>query len=402
VGRPHVLLIHNYYRFPGGEDKVFLAEAALLRKYGHTVTEYTRHNEEIEGLSKPALAAATLFNRSVYHDLSRLIRSASPDIVHIHNTLPLISPAAHLAAHAEQIPVVQTLHNYRLFCPQGLFWRDGKDCDDCVGTKLLSPSIRYGCYRGSRLASSVLATTTVLHRLLATWETAVDAFITPSEFSRAKLVQCGLDKDRITVKPHFIDPDPGTGSGGGGYGLFVGRLSPEKGLRTLLSAIDDLGEQVPIWIAGQGPLEQEVRDAAANNRTIRVLGHRTGADLAKIVGEASFVVVPSTFFETFGMVVIEAFVRGTPVIASRIGALTELVENGKNGLLFRASDSRELAERIRWFVSNSDCWSRMRAAARQSYEHRFAAQSNYEELLDIYGNAMESNKGKKAAAPLLP
>src|SRR5581483_9761958 len=193
-------------------------------------------------------AARTVWSRPAYRVLRELLRAHRPAVAHFHNTFPLISPAAYYACRAERVPVVQTLHNFRLLCPNALFFRDGRVCEDCLGKAVPWPGVAHKCYRGSRSASAAVCTMLTVHRALGTWHTAVDRFIALTDASRRKFVAGGLPADKIAVKANFVDPDPGPGTGAGGYGVFVGRLSAEKGVGTLLKAWQQLGRDVPLKI----------------------------------------------------------------------------------------------------------------------------------------------------------
>src|SRR5215218_10268668 len=256
-----ILLIHNEYQQPGGEDQVFAAEAKLLEDNGQRVLRYSVHNDQVAGMNLMTLAASTIWNRSSYHELRAVIHKERPQVAHFHNTLPLISPAGYYAAKAERVPVVQTLHNYRLLCPNALFFRDGHVCEDCQGKFVPWPGVLHACYRGSRPASAVVAAMLTTHRALRTWTEQVDVYIATTEFAREKFVQGGLPVEKLVVKPNFLHPAPTPGKVQGDYALFVGRLSPEKGIGTLLAAWKRLRTRIPLKIVGDGPLAEEVANA---------------------------------------------------------------------------------------------------------------------------------------------
>jgi len=382
-----VLVAHNHYRQPGGEDQVFSAESDLLETNGHRVIRYTVHNDTIEKLSKRQVATNTLWNNHVYKELRHLIRMHGVEVVHLHNTLPLLSPAAYYAARAEQVPVVQTLHNYRLYCPNGLFFRKGTVCEACARWRIPWPSVLYSCYRDSRLASGAVATMLTLHRVLRTWRNKVNVYIAATAVSRDKFVDCGLPADKICVKPHFVHPDPGVGSGTGGYGLFVGRLTEEKGVRTLLAAIRSRLPETPMLMVGEGPLAPLVAATVKDRANVRWLGQQPPSEVSRLMGEASFLVVPSECYEVFGLVVVESFAKGTPVIAANIGALGELVDHGKNGLRFGPRNADDLAQQILRAVDRPAEFRTMRKVARAEFESKYTAADNYQLLMQIYDKA---------------
>lgn len=379
-----VLTVHNYYQQPGGEEQIFNTEATLLQSHGHDVLRYTLNNDQITGMNTLALAKNTLWNSSVYKELRAIARDQKPDVAHFHNTFPLISPAAYYALKDEGIPVVQTLHNYRLLCPNALFFREGKVCEDCLGKPLPIPGIIHGCYRGSRSASAMVAATVSFHSLLGTWAKAVDVFIAYSHFAMAKFIEGGLPKEKFAFKTNFLHPAPKPGEGRGGYGLFVGRLSVEKGLGVMLDAWRQLGVKIPLKILGDGPMAELVTSAMQEMPEIEWLGRRPLEEVYEVVGNAAFLIFPSEWYETFGRVAIEAFARGTPVVASNIGAITELVDHQRTGMLFRPSDSQDLAAQIEWLLAHPQELSQMRWEARAEFEAKYTAEDNYKRLIEIY------------------
>jgi len=382
-----ILLCHNYYQQRGGEDESFEAEADLLEAHGQEVVRFTVHNDTVDGMSRWRVARETLWSRPTYARLRELLRRERPDVMHCTNTFPLISPAAYYAARAEGVAVVQALRNYRLLCANALFARDGRVCEDCLGKAVPWAGIRHGCYRQSRAASAVVAGMLGLHRVLGTWSRAVQGYYTLTEFARGKFIAGGLPSDRVAVKPNFVHPDPGSGDGRGGYAVFVGRLAPEKGLDTLLSAWHRLPQPVPLKLVGDGPLAERVKAAAAQHPHIAWLGRRPLADVLGIIGGATFLVMPSIWYETFGRTIIEAFARGTPVIASRLGAMAELVDEGRTGWLFEAGNADDLAAKVRRLWLSRAELADMRREARAEYERRYTAEPNYRQLMAIYERA---------------
>lgn len=384
-----ILLVHDYYQQPGGEDAVFAAEALLLEAHGHRVLRHTVHNDSATAMGRVALARATVYNPAAYRELRALIDKERPEIVHFHNTFPLISPSAYYAARAEKVPVVQTLHNYRLLCAAATFFRDGHVCEDCLGKSVPWPGLLHACYRSSWLATGAVAAMMTVHRAAGTWTNAVDLYIALTEFARSKYIAGSLPADKIAVKPHFVHPDPGAGCGRGGYALFVGRLSPEKGLNTLLQAWGQLRGRVPLKVVGDGPLADRVAAAARKFPAVEWLGRRPLQDVYPLIGDAAFLVVPSECYETFGRVAIEAFAKGTPVIASRIGAIGEVVDAGRTGLHFRPGDPCDLVSQVEWALAHPAHLVRMRREARTEFETRYTAERNYGMLAGIYALAME-------------
>jgi glycosyltransferase involved in cell wall biosynthesis len=379
-----VVLVHEHYCQAGGEDVVFELEGDLLRSRGHDVVPYAVHNDEVSKLGRIALARTTIWNQGAYRAFSAVLRSETPDVVHVHNTLPLLSPSIYHAAHAVGVPVVQTLHNYRPICANGLFLRNGAVCEDCLGAPFPWRGALRGCYRESRAASAVVSAMVAVHGVMGTWRRHVDAYIAPSAFTRQKFIESGLDGERIWVKPNFVSPDLGAGDGSGGYALFVGRLAAEKGVHLLLDAWKRVDRPAPLIIAGDGPLASDVASAAAQMPHVTWLGRLTPQRVYDLLGRAACAVVPSTCYETFGRVVAEAFSKGTPVIASDGGAMAELVTDEVTGFLFRAGDPDDLAARVKRLFDGGTDHSALRASARHAFESRFTAEKNYDMLLDIY------------------
>lgn len=382
-----ILVVHNYYQQTGGEDQIFATECALLEARGHEVRRYTVHNDQIKGMNPLILAKATVWNSDIYQQLRTLVHQEQPQIVHFHNTFPLISPAAYYAVKAEGVPVVQTLHNYRLLCLNAYFFRDGHTCEDCLGKLVPWPGVVHNCYR-SRAASSTLAAMLPIHSLLGTWMKAVDVFIAYSKFAHNKFIQGGLPANKIAFKTNFLHPAPCPGQGKGGYGLFVGRLSPEKGLSTLLAAWETLGSKVPLKIVGDGPLSQQVAEAVERVPGVEWLGLQSLTKVYELMGEAAFLVFPSEWYETFGRVAIEAFAKGTPVIAADIGAVAELVDHGRTGLRFRPGDPEDLRAKVEWTLAHPGELAQMRREARVEFEAKYTAEQNYQILMSIYERAI--------------
>lgn len=386
-----VLAVHNRYLQPGGEDQVFAAECALLEDRGHEVIRFTRSNEAVADLAGPALLGSTLWNHRAYRELRGLFRRHRTQVVHLHNTLPLVSPSAYYAAAAEGVAVVQTLHNYRLSCPNGLFFRGGRVCEDCLGKAWPWPSVRHRCYRESRGASGAVTAMLGVHRAFGTWSRRVDVYVALTSFSKQKFVEAGLPAEKLVVKPNFVFPDPGPGRGEGGCVLFVGRLSAEKGIDTLLDALRRLDGKVSARIVGDGPLADRVARAAEEVAGLSWLGARSLEETCRLMGSAALLVVPSEWYENFPRVVVEALAKGTPIVAARLGALDEIVEDGRFGLHFRYGDAEDLARQLAWATDHPDRLSAMRLAARAEYESKYTADRNYATLLEIYRQAIHTH-----------
>jgi glycosyltransferase involved in cell wall biosynthesis len=384
-----IVLVHNYYQRPGGEDVVFAAEAALLRQKGHEVVQYTEDNRCIKGVRQIAVAAHTIWSGSTRHRLLRILHGVRCDVVHFHNTFPLISPSAYAACREATVPVVQTLHNYRLLCPAATFFRDGHVCEACLGKTPPWPGVRYACYRESHVQTTVVAATLSLHRWLKTWQTQVDVYVALTEFARRKFIEGGLPAEKIVVKPNFVTPDPGMRDSDRSYALFVGRIAQEKGVRLLLQAWQGL-QGVPLKIVGDGPLMDEVRAVVQGQKLegVEVLGQRSRQEVLTWMKGAQFLVVPSEWYEGFPVTIAEAFACGVPVVASRLGAMAEIIKEGHTGLHFAPGDPDDLETQVRWAFSHPKELTQMGRRAREEFQAKYTADRNYEMLMAIYRQAL--------------
>jgi glycosyltransferase involved in cell wall biosynthesis len=379
-----VLQIHNRYMTRGGEDESREAEVRLLREHGHRVIEYVENNERVADLGGVRTAIRTLWSMESYRTVEALIRREKPDVTVVHNFFPLVSPSVYYASRRHGVPVVQYIRNYRLFCPAATLFRDGRVCELCLGRPLAMPGIRYRCYHARRSASAVVALMSALHRAMGTWRARVDRYVTLSEFARRKCVEGGLPADRLTVQPNFVHPDSGAGEGRDGFVLFVGRISPEKGLATLLDAWRSLETTVRLKIIGDGPEFAGFRARTQGWESVGWAGRRTMAETLDMMGRAAVLVFPSECYETFGRVVIESYSKGTPVIASRLGAVEELVEVGRTGFLFEPGNAASLADRLRVFLAMGEAERAvLRNAARQAYESLYTADHHYAVLMEL-------------------
>lgn len=384
-----VLQVHNAYRQPGGEDQVVAAERELLEEHGHEVRIFGADNDEIGGLrSRLAVAWKAPYDPVSRRRLAAEIENWRPDVVHVHNFFPLLTPAVFDACEEQGVPVVMTLHNFRLVCPGAFLYRQNSICEDCLGGRAWR-GVVHRCYRGSLLGSWAVARMVDHHRQRRTWHKMVDRFIVMSEFARQKFAAAGWDPERIAVKPHFCAAPGETATAGERSGaLFAGRLSPEKGVNTLLTAWAEIPH--PLLVAGDGPLRGAIETSA--NAEIRLLGWLSRQDLSTRMRQAACLVVPSEWYETFGMVVIEAFAHGLPVVAARIGALAELVDDGVNGLLFSPGDADDLANKVRRLLENPAEAARMGDQASAVFSAKYTPEINYPQLLQIYQEAIDAKK----------
>jgi len=384
-----VIVCHNYYRNWGGEDQVFEDEVELLASRGHDVQTFVRRNDQFSGLETIAVAAGTIWNRSAASAIGDLVREEAADVVHFHNWLPLISQGAFHVARRAGAAVVQTYHNYRYTCAKGVLFRNGAVCEECVGRSMGWPAVVHGCYRDSRLATVPVVAALATHRALHTSDRVLDAIIVLSEFARSKLIASGIAPERLHVKPNFVAPDPGERGGEGGYFVFVGRLTEDKGIATLIDAWNLMDHPPLLKIAGSGPLGSLVEAAALSNSRIDYLGRVAPSEVPAILGDASFSITPSLWYEGFPKAIVESFSVGTPVIASRIGSLTELIEPSRTGILVEAGNPASLVQAVQ-NVDAVPTLKQMRREVRQEYVARYGVERNYDLLMDIYESAIEA------------
>lgn len=390
-----VLLVHNSYQQPGGEDVVFDLERQILEGTGHEVLTYCRSNWEIQAHSavrRLAFSKDLVWSTSSRHEIAALLERAKPDLVHVHNTFVMISPSIYSACKAAHIPVVQTLHNYRLLCPASGLYRDGKVCEECIDHTLWR-AVQHGCYHDSRTATAGVALMLAWHRRLGTWNDSVNFYIAPTQFARQKLIRGGLPEKKIVVKPNFVHPDPGVQDEKGEYVLFAGRLSPEKGVRTVLAAWKHLRQHIPLKFIGSGPQRAELELSVVEQglSDVSLQGSLSHDGTLSAIKRARFLLSASELYETFGIVAVEAFACGVPVIAPRLGTMAEIVEDGHTGLHFTPGDPEDLAAKVEWAWAHPKEMEAMGRAARSEYEAKYTAERNYQILMEIYQRAVHEN-----------
>ena len=364
---------------------------------GHQIEEIVFDNQVIQRGNVIRTGLQATWNQASYSMVRKRILEWPPDIVDIHNFFPLASPSVHYAARSLGKPVIQTLHNYRLLCPSATFYRNGTTCEDCTRHLIPWPGVLHSCYRRSALETSSVAAMITFHRLLRTWKRTVTTFITVSEFEKRKFVENGFPASRIVAKPNFV-LDPGPPGQGGEDFLFVSRLSVEKGIGTMLTAMELVNPAVRLKIVGDGPMAAEVKAAAERNPRIQYLGRLPQREVLDLMGASRCVLFPSEWYETFGRVAAESFSRGTPVIASRIGAVAEIVDDGRTGFHYTAGDPRDLARTIDQVFARANSLADMRREARREYEQKYTADRGYELLVDIYEKAIADRNGLSNSA----
>jgi len=396
-----ILLVHNRYQNQGGEDLVFAAEKALLLQKGHEVHEFIADNRQIQGLNRLTAAVQAVFSISSYRKMNNLINEFRPEIVHFHNTFMIISPSAYYACSKLGVPVVQTLHNYRILCPAATFIRSGKICEVCLGEKIPWPAILHGCWRNSRLQTLIVAMIIFINRILKTWSKKVDCYIALTEFSQEKFANI-IPADKLSVKPNFCDNNiiqtclDTAMQNQNAYALFMGRLVPEKGVIGLLRVFQKMSS-VPLRIIGDGPLYELVASSILNTpaQNIQIRRWIDHSEALIQVRGASFLLFPSEWYEGFPLTIAEAFACGVPVIASHLGAMAEIIEDGKTGLLFKPGDIEEIGAKVDWAWNHPQEMAEMGRAARREYEEKYTSERNYRLLMEIYQKAIENRRNRQ-------
>lgn len=397
-------MVHNRYLERGGEDGVFEAECRLLEAAGLRVLPYERDNREVATMSRLAVAARTIWNRSAARDVDELVRRNQVDVVHFHNTFPLISPASHYAAKRAGAAVVQTLHNFRLLCPAGVLMRDGRPCELCLDRTVKWPAVVHRCYRDDAAASTVVSGMLAVHGALRTWHSQVDAFIALSRFARDRFVAGGLPADRIHINGGLVaapvhDVTPAPDRGGSAEFLFVGRLAAEKGVVRLLDAWQLLPESFRLRIIGAGPLEDRVSAAAAADSRITWLGECPPTQVMAAMREAWALVFPSQCYENYPAVLAEAQAAGLPVIASGLGSGAEIVDDGGFGILFDAEDAGSLANAVQRMAADPDARAAYANRATAAWREHLTPERYVARLRHIYDCALARRAHDGVALP---
>lgn len=382
-----ILIIHNRYLFAGGEDRVIESEIDLLKAGGHEVIPYFRSNEEVNLLSwqkklKFVFEGVTR-SKKTYRDLSDLIKKHHPDAAHFHNPFFMMTPSAYDACYDANVPIVQSLHNYRFLCMNGVLFHNGELCEECLSQGAFRGVVKR-CMQNSLLKSFFAGLVLKAYRGNHVLDRKVQAFIAPSEFCKKMYCQhAGIDKKKIYMKPHFVE-DPGISQEKGEYVLYIGALREYKGLHVLLKAWEDI-KGVPLKTIGKIFSD----DQCLQQDGVEFLGEKNMDETIEAIKKAICIVVPSVCYETFARVIIEAYACGKPVIASDIGAIRERVIAGETGILVKPGDEKNLAMKVRRFIEDPQLVGRMGKRARQVYENFYRPDENYEQLIDIYQKVLK-------------
>lgn len=385
-----ILRVHNRYQQRGGEDTVFEAECGMLEDNGNSIRRLEFSNDDIPANIGPfaamKLAVNTIWSQEAQHRIVAVIDEFQPDVVHFDNTFPLVSPAAYSSVRKKGVAVVQTLHNYRLLCPSGILYHNGAIYEESLGHWFPWKALRDAVYRDSMGQTAVVAAMLGFHKLRRTYQRDVDRYIALTEFARDKFAAEVLPADKVAVKPNFVRYEPSEVYERGNRFLFVGRISPEKGIDTLLRAHSLL--PIELYVAGDGPLSQKVSEHSKINPALYPLGRLDIAAVRSEMSKARALVFPSEWYEGMPMTILEAFSCGTPVIASRLGAMREIVTEGETGILFEPGNAADLAEKLQWAGKHPVEMQQMGDRARKDYEAKYTAARNYELLMDVYDQAI--------------
>ena len=385
-----ILLIHNKYQQKGGEDSVFENELSLLQKYGHMVDKLIFDNNQIKSAKdKLKVGLYGIYNPESAKILENKINSFKPDIIHVHNFFPIASPSIFFTAKKFNIPVVMTLHNYRLICPNALLFRDGNICEECIDKFFPYPGIIHKCYRNSLMQTLSLSLITSIHRYIKTWHSKVNKFITLTNFQKNKFLSSSINipEKKFIVKPNFSE-DFGEGyQNRENYFLYVGRLSQEKGITTMLKAFE--GTDFNLTIVGDGNLKNEVIKYAKKNKNIKYLGYKPKKEITILLKKSKALVFPSECYEGFPTALVEALSTGTPIITSNIGSQAEIVKDKHLGLHFEVGDFIDLRKKIAKFSEKND--KILYKNARNEYLEKYTPEKNYEKLINIYKETINAS-----------
>lgn len=383
----NVLMAHNYYKVPGGEDTVFHNEIKMLEKNGHKVTKYTRHNDEIKDgvLSKLRLGIDTIFSLKTYKEVKKLIDENNIDVVHVHNTLPLISPSIYYAARAKKVPIVQTIHNFRLLCPGATFTRCGEICEDCV-SKGLEQSLKHKCYRNSLSQTFIMYTMLKLHRIIGTYDKI--NYITLTEFNKQKLSTLVKDESKIHVKPNFVEKREDIERTLEDYFVYIGRLDDIKGINFLVEGWKNIDKNINLYIIGTGPEEEKLKHTISENKlsNVKLLGFMKREDAFKVIEKSRAIIVPSKCYEGFPMTIVESFSLGVPVIGSKLGNIESIVDDKRNGLLFTTNNKDSLKEVINKVFYDRVLNVSLGNNAYKIFKEKYTDEENYRSIEKIYNN----------------
>lgn len=390
-----IFVVHNTYQGKGGEDSVVAEETAMLKNKGHTVIEFIKTNRDIYGFSfygKIQTLNNMKWSKSIYHEMRQYLTKEKPDIVHVHNIFFVISPSVYYACAECNVPVVQTLHNYRMLCSCATFFRKNKICERCIHGNF-GYSLLYGCWRNSRILNCFVVRMLRYHYKIGTFREKIDKYIAPTNFSKQKFIEGGIPVDKIVVKPNFVNDEYvfRKKTEISDYVLFVGRLSEEKGVWELVKAWK--GIDFKLKIAGDGHLKNELVSFCVEHKiNVEFLGYVQYVDLKRYLAKCLFLIFPSLCYETFGRVLVEAYAASVPVAASKLGVMPEIVLDGLTGILFNSYDINDMRMKIRYLLGDKKIVANMRERARAEYDDKYSSERNYKMLMKIYEDVIHKRK----------
>lgn len=382
-----ILLVHNYYQIPGGEDSVVANEKRMLEEHGHEVLLYSRHNDEINSFTihqKLLLPFSLIFNLKTYFDIKRIIKEKNIDVVHVHNTLSLISPSVFYAAKACSVPVFQTIHNFRMLCPSALLYRDGQICEECISYGL-GCAVKHSCYRGSKLQTIACIINTCIHRFSGIYKSVY--YICLTEFNKNKLLQLKqIPAKHVFVKPNFIENNLALvqDKDREEQYVFAGRLDKSKGIDLLFQVWEEMGDSAPrLVVCGSGPMDDWCKDFVNCHKVnIELKGRLSNEDARRLIGSSLALILPTQWYEGFPMSIVEAFSVGTPVICSDIGNPGDIVQEGVTGCKFDPKSVSDIVFALQRYQESPS----MYASTLQEYVTKYTSDINYEKLMSIYRN----------------
>lgn len=389
VNKYRVLIVHNMYQIRGGEDRVVNMEASLLAKHGHEVDFFYKDNQtDIHSFfDKLSVIKNLVHSSKVKHKLKEHIKVFKPDIVHFHNIFPQITASAYDACEEMNVPFVQTLHNYRVTCANALLLRDEKICEQCLVKQSFLPSIKYGCYKNSRIATIPVAWMLYKYKSSQVWQKKVKHYIALSDFSRRKFIQAGIPQTSISIKPNFFPEECIHKEEHERVGaLFVGRLSQEKGINVLLSAFRKVS--IPIFVIGEGQFDSNI----SIPHNIKLLGKLPPERVYEYMARSKLLIFPSICYENFSLTLVEAFAHGLPVIASNMGSIAEIVKHEENGLLFKPNDASDLLLQVQRLLDNEEFYDKISRQTYETYLTKYTAEKNYQDLMDCYSKLGEDDR----------
>ena len=385
-----ILIVHNFYKIRAGEYSVFNNEMNLLKDNNHEVITYHKDNKTINSLSSKFRSFLNvIFSNKVYKKFDHLLKKEKPDIIHVHNFFPLITPSIFFAAKDNKIPIIQTLHNYRHICPSAILMHKNKIYEKSITNGVFSTVIDK-VYQNSYLGTFALARMINYHKKKDTWNSKVNKFIALTQFSKSKFEEAGFLPSKITVKPNFVFDIKKNDIKKEKFALFVGRIGEEKGIKILIKAWKNIN--YPLTVAGSGPLEDDLKSLKQNN--INFIGSQDKGKIVELMNSASFLVVPSIWYEGFPMVILEAYSAGLPVLGSRIGSVGEVVIDKITGLQFKPNDPIDLSEKVNVIIKNPTLLLELSKNARKHYLDNFTPEKNYQELINIYKEVIHESSPK--------